>query len=260
MHAPDKNRISAAFDRAAHNYDQLAHFQHAVCDDLARFLCVAAPQLPEPASVLDGGCGTGYGSGLLKERWPRCHLTGCDLSIEMLKLAENRQIDIVLADLEQLPFRSSQFDFIWSSLALQWCKTPDVYIELYRTLKDDGILLFATLGPGTLIELDAAFSDVDAHRHVRPFSSPREIELALKKTGFKNVRILNETRTTRFEDFNSFLASVRGIGANQVGSDRRRSMMGKNTWEKAKERYESFRDSDGLLPATYELIFGFAVR
>ena len=260
MYVPDKNRISVAFDRAAHNYDQIAQFQHTVSDDLARFLADCAPDMPEPASALDGGCGTGYGSALLARKWPNCQLTGCDLSIEMLRLARSRQMDAVLADLEQLPFRSRQFDFIWSSLALQWCRTPNVYAELHRVLNDGGTLVFATLGPGTLTELDHAFSEVDTHRHVRSFSSAHETGRALKDTGFQHVRIMNETRTTHFQDFNSFLLSVRGIGANQVGSGRRRSMMGKNAWERAKERYEDLRDMDGLLPATYELIFGFARR
>ena len=259
MYAPDKNRISAAFDRAAHNYDRIAQFQHTVSDDLAQFLTDIAPELPAPTSVLDGGCGTGYGSEILKRKWPHCSLTACDLSIEMLRLTKDRQLNAVLADLEQLPFRNSQFDFIWSSLALQWC-IPDVYAELHRILNDEGSLLFATLGPGTLTELDSAFSGVDSHRHVRTFSSSAETELVLKKTGFNNIRVLNERRTVHFEDFNAFLISVRGIGANQVGTGRRQSMMGKNAWEQAKERYESFRNEDGLLPATYELIFGFAKK
>jgi malonyl-CoA O-methyltransferase len=260
MHTPEKARISAAFDRAAHNYDLIARFQHSVSDSLAEFLLSFAPDIPAPSTLLDGGCGTGYGADILSRIWPHSRITGCDLSIEMLKLAKVRQIDVVCADLEQLPFGNRHFDFIWSSLALQWCKTPDVYTELYRVLAKEGVLLFTTLGPGTLVELDFAFSAIDTHRHVRAFSSVDEVKDALEKAGFVNIRVLPETRIVHYPDFNSFLMSIRGIGANQVGSTRRRSMMGKNAWEKVKERYDTLQDANGMLPATYELIFGFAQR
>lgn len=257
MPAIDKPRVSAAFDRAALDYDGIARFQHTVCDSLMGLLPVFAPDMPPPGMVLDGGCGTGYGAALLSRRWPASRITGCDLSLEMLRLARGKSIDTVCADLEQLPFRDGTFDFAWSSLALQWCTTPDVYAEMYRILAGAGTLLFSTLGPGTLAELDYAFAAIDDHPHVRPFATPEATGHALEKAGFTDVRIECETRTIHFPDFKSFITSVRGIGANQVGSDRRRAMMGKNAWKQAEERYETLRGANGMLPATYELVFGY---
>lgn len=256
----DKARVGAAFDRAAQDYDGIARFQKTVCDSLIRLLPAFAPDIVPPKTLLDGGCGTGYGAGLISRLWPACQIIGCDLSLEMLHFAKGKQIDTVCADLESLPFPAASFDFVWSSLALQWCKTPDVYAELYRIMSDKGILLFATLGPGTLAELDFAFSAIDTHRHVRTFSSPEETGLALQKAGFSDVMIECETRTIFFPDFRSLLESVRGIGANQVGQERRQALMGKTAWKTAQLRYESLRGVDGMLPATYELIFGFAQR
>jgi malonyl-CoA O-methyltransferase len=223
-------------------------------------LSVFAPDMPAPDTALDGGCGTGYGAALLSRRWPQSRITGCDISPEMLRLARERNIDTVWADLEQLPFSDGAFDFVWSSLALQWCTTPDVYAELYRILAKDGSLLFATLGSGTLAELDFAFSAIDDHSHVRTFCTPEDTGMALEQAGFTDIRIECETRTIYFPDFRSFLTSVRGIGANQVGGERRRAMMGKNAWKLAQDRYETLRGADGMLPATYELVFGFARR
>ena len=260
MPAFDKTRVSAAFDRAAQDYDAIARFQQSVCDSLIGMLPAFAPDYAVPKKLLDGGCGTGYGAGLLSRLWPDCRITGCDLSLEMLRLARGRHIHAVCADLERLPFPDGSFDCVWSSLALQWCKTPDVYAELFRILSDQGILIFATLGPGTLAELDFAFSAIDAHRHVRTFASQKETELALEKAGFKDVSIKHETRIVHFPDFHSFLTSVRGIGANQVGKARRRAMMGKTAWKTVQQRYETLRGTDGMLPATYELVFGLAQR
>ncbi|MDR0934294.1 MAG: methyltransferase domain-containing protein, partial [Burkholderiaceae bacterium] len=103
MTAFDKARVGAAFDRAAQDYDDIARFQHTVCDSLIRLLPVFAPDNPAPATLLDGGCGTGYGAGLLSRLWPGCRITGCDLSPEMLRLARGKHIDAVCADLEHLP-------------------------------------------------------------------------------------------------------------------------------------------------------------
>ena len=260
MPAIDKTRVGAAFDRAALDYDGIARFQHTVCDSLMGILPLFSPDIPQPGMVLDGGCGTGYGSVLLSRRWPASRITGCDLSLEMLRLAREKSIDTVCADLEQLPFADATFDFVWSSLALQWCTTPDVYAEMHRILTTDGTLLFSTLGPGTLAELDYAFSAIDSHPHVRTFATPEATGEALELAGFRDVRIECETRTIHFPDFRSFLTSVRGIGANQVGGERRRALMGKNSWKLVEERYETLRGTDGMLPATYELVYGFAQR
>ncbi|NLC23591.1 MAG: malonyl-ACP O-methyltransferase BioC [Oxalobacter sp.] len=260
MPAIDKTRVGAAFDRAAPDYDGIARFQHTVCDSLMGLLPVFAPDMPSPGMVLDGGCGTGYGSALLSRRWPASRIAGCDLSLEMLRLARGKSIDTICADLEQLPFRDGAFDLVWSSLALQWCTTPDVYAEMYRILAKEGVLLFTTLGPGTLAELDFAFSAIDAHPHVRAFSTPEETRMALKQAGFTDIRIECETRRIYFPDFRAFLTSVRGIGANQVGGERRRALMGKNAWKLAEERYETLRGADGMLPATYEVVFGYGRR
>ncbi|MCM1129053.1 MAG: malonyl-ACP O-methyltransferase BioC [Alistipes senegalensis] len=258
--AVDKIRVGAAFNRAAREYDNLARFQQTVCHDLINHLPAFFPDMPPPRTVLDGGCGTGYGAGLLKCCWPDCRITGCDLSMEMLQLAGKKGINTVCADLEHLPFADKQFELVWSSLALQWCRPDQVYAELYRILAVNGILLFSTLGPGTLSELDYAFSGIDNHRHIRTFIPPQQTKSALHQAGFRHISITCETRTVGFPDFHSFLLSVRGIGANQIGKGQRRALMGKNTWKKAQERYESLRREDGMLPATYKLVFGFALR
>lgn len=258
--AVDKKRVGMAFGRAARNYDHIARFQQTVCDSLINRLPAFHPDMPAPHTVLDGGCGTGYGAGLLSQHWPHCRITGCDLSLEMLHLAGTKGIHAVCADLEQLPFANNRFDLIWSSLALQWCQPAKVYPELYRILSENGILLFSTLGPGTLAELDYAFSGLDNHRHVRAFTSPQQTETALHQAGFRHIQIACETRTIGFPDFHSFLVSVRGIGANQIGEGKRNALMGKNAWKKAEERYISLKREDGTLPATYELVFGFAMR
>ncbi|MEA5097353.1 MAG: hypothetical protein VB032_02320, partial [Burkholderiaceae bacterium] len=75
------------------------------------------------------------------------------------------------------------------------------------------------------------------------------------EAGFHNIRITPETWITRHTDFSALLSTIRGIGASHTGSDRRRTLMGKTAWLTAKSRYEALRGADGMLPATYEVLF-----
>ncbi|MEO8169562.1 MAG: malonyl-ACP O-methyltransferase BioC [Oxalobacteraceae bacterium] len=251
----DKSKVSAAFDRAADDYDTMAQFQHQVCERLATML----PAI-HPMRILDGGCGTGYGASLLRRQWPEALVVGCDLAPEMARKASARGIVTVCGDLECLPFADASFDIVWSSLALQWCQPALAYTELQRVLAPGGRLLFSSLGPNTLHELQNAFAGIDSHRRVLPFTSAQQVEAALTAAGFERIRIEVEPWITRHRDFKTLLATIRGIGANQIGGNRRRSMMGKTAWQAAQARYEALRDQDALLPATYEVVFGLAEK
>ena len=251
----DKSQVSAAFDRAATAYDAMATFQHQVCDRLATTL----PDL-KPQRILDGGCGTGYGASLLRQRWPDALVVGCDLAPAMIRQARVRGIAPVCGDLERLPFADASFDLVWSSLALQWCQPALAYAELQRVLAPGGQLVFSTLGPGTLHELESAFSPIDTHRRVLPFAAPSQVEAALGAAGFERFKLTCEPWVTRHTDFKTLLATIRGIGANQIGGNRRQGMMGKTAWQAAHARYDALRDADGLLPATYAVVLGWAQK
>ena len=255
----DKTKVSAAFDRAAKAYDAMAQFQHSVCERLAATLPDRQAQ-SKPMRILDGGCGTGYGAALLRQHWPEALVVGCDLAPEMARKAKARGVACVCGDLEGLPFADASFDIVWSSLTLQWCQPVLAYAELQRVLAPGGLLVFTTLGPGTLHELETAFAGIDSHRRVLPFASAPQVEAALKVAGFERIKIKCENWVTRHSDFKTLLATIRGIGANQIGGNRRRSMMGKTAWQAAQARYDALRDDEGLLPATYEVVFGWAEK
>ncbi len=252
----DKNKVSAAFDRAANHYDAIATFQHRVCERLAERL----PAPLHPTHILDGGCGTGYGATLLQHRWPTAQLIGCDLAPEMVTKTLARGIAATVSDLEQLPFPDERFNLVWSNLALQWCTPSTVYAELHRVLQPGGMLACTSLTNGTLRELEAAFSGIDQHQHVLDFQSELTTKAALSAAGFADIRIEQETFVTRHADFPGLLETIRGIGAGQTGGNRRRSLMGKRAWHTARARYEALRDQAGMLPATYQVMFIFATK
>lgn len=101
--------------------------------------------------VLMLGCGTGEESILLESFGvlPK-DIVGIDLSSNSIKIAKESYPDIefVIGDINDLPFDSNSFDFVYSSLAVHYSKTPEkIYREVYRVLKKDGLFLFSVAHP-----------------------------------------------------------------------------------------------------------------
>lgn len=266
----EKAAIKAAFDRAAISYDAAAVLQREIADRLFDRLQLIRL---EPARMLDAGCGTGYAGSFLLPRFSGATLIELDLAPAMLQVARERHRGglarrlgalfkgasnaQICADFEQLPLANDSVDLIWSSLAIQWCNNPDlVFAEFMRVLKPGGLLMFATLGPDTLKELRAAFAGIDDHRHVNDFIDMHDLGDALVRAGFASPVMDMEMLTLTYDDVKGVLRDLRDIGANHT-VERRPGLLGKRAWQTVLARYEAFR-CDGLLPASYEAVFGHA--
>lgn len=102
------------------------------------------------SDVLDVGCGSGYGTYRLHQAG--YHVTGVDISGEMIQLAnkyyETLGITFSQADVNELPLQANAFDAIMSINVLEWTKVPVVALaELSRILKKGGLLCVGILGP-----------------------------------------------------------------------------------------------------------------
>lgn len=251
---PDKQRIRESFDRAASTYDGAALVQRRVCERLLEALSEPASA---PRALLDAGCGTGFGSRLLRSRWPEARLTGVDFAPSMLALARRESDDCCAADIEKLPFADASFDLWWSSLSIQWCAAEVVFREAARVLVPSGRVAVSTLGPDTFNELRQSFSGVDPHRHTLHFCPPEAIGTALANAGFVDIELRRETHTVHYPDLKTLLRAVKAIGAQNVGAGGRRAMMGRAAWQQLEAAYERHRQSAGL-PASYDVILAYA--
>ena len=251
-----KQRVRQSFERAATTYDGAALVQRRVCERLLELLPdLAAP----PPTLLDAGCGTGYGARLLRGRWPAARLTGVDFAPAMLALARRESDDCCAADIEKLPFADASFDLWWSSLSIQWCAADAVFGEAARVLARGGQLAVSTLGPHTFSELRQAFAGIDAHRHTLHFSEPETIGEALARAGFGRISVQRETHTLHYPDLKTLLRAVKAIGAQNVGSGGRSGMMGRAAWQRLEAAYERHRQRAGL-PASYDVILAYAKK
>lgn len=254
MTLPPKELVRASFARAARGYDAAAALQRAVCERL-----LAGTPAARPDDVLDAGCGTGYGAGLLKRRWPTARVVGVDFATAMLDFAARHADACVAADIEGLPFADATFDLWWSSLVVQWCAPASVFAEAFRVLRPAGRLALSTLGGGTFRELREAFTAVDGHPHTIEFTDPDSLTAAARAAGFRGVTTAREEVVAHYPDLRTLLAALKATGANVLGPGRRRGMMGRETWHRLELAYERHRTSQGL-PARYDVVILTAAK
>jgi ubiquinone/menaquinone biosynthesis C-methylase UbiE len=106
------------------------------------------PELKDK-KVLLLGCGTGEESLLLAEHGA-VDMVGVDLSKESIRLAQESypKITFVVGDMHSLDFEDESFDFVYSSLTIHYSDQPEnVYKELFRILKPEGVLQFSVGHP-----------------------------------------------------------------------------------------------------------------
>lgn len=212
----DPQKVAAAFSRAAASYNSHARLQRIA---LTKCVGLLADRLPAESRVLDVGCGT----GVLGQLVPRDHwnLTGIDMARDMCRQAA-REMSVVNARVESLPFSGAAFHGAICSLVLQWVNEPRRALrEMARVVKPGGYCGLAVLGPGTLWELKQAFAILDSHPHVNEFVSERQLDAMLAAEGFTIAVAQTERIALEYASVLHLMQELKSIGANQVPNRRR---------------------------------------
>ncbi|MBN3571462.1 malonyl-ACP O-methyltransferase BioC [Vibrio neptunius] len=250
----DKSAIAEAFGKAASTYDNHAAFQREVGERLLAKL----PQDLGGKTVLDLGCGTGYFSEKLRDRGAM--VICCDLSPSMLDKAQQRcgfeRMAYRQGDAEFLPFDDRSIDYVFSSLALQWCDDLSRPLrEIRRVLKPHGKAYFSTLLDGSLKELKSAWGEVDAYQHVNDFISSNQVKIALAQSGNHRNHLDLPTMIVWYDTAFALMRDLKGIGANHVNG-RSDGLTHRSALLKVERAYRQFKNHQGLLPATYQVCLG----
>jgi len=167
-------------------YDKMAkEYDEETVDFWTRFPKTFFDKFTEmvKGKILDVGSGPGRDGLLLKEKG--LEVICIDASKIMVKLCEEKGLQSIVGDFNELPFRDESFDGVWAYTSLLHVPKADVskaFLEIHRVLKDNGIF-----GLG-MIE-----GDTEGYRESSGINMPRwfsfynkkEIEILLGTFGFK---------------------------------------------------------------------------
>lgn len=180
--------VRQKFDEEAPGYDKEMDFweRYLFGSEHRAWACSRAK-----GDVLEVAIGTGLN---LPHYPPGVHLTGVDLSAEMLALADARardlrvRIDLKQADAQELPFEDRSYDTVVCTYAL--CSVPDVAAavhEMRRVLRPNGRLILVDHVRSTkrlLLWLQKAYEYIRPEDHLtrRPAVQVMDADLFIQES------------------------------------------------------------------------------
>jgi SAM-dependent methyltransferase len=168
----------------------------------------------------------------------------------------------VLARLDALPLAPASLDLVVSGLSLHLIDDlPGALIQIRQALRPDGLLLAALLGGRTLAELREAWLLAEdemaggASPRVAPFADVRDLGGLLQRAGFALPVVDSDTVPVTYANPLALMQDLKGMGASNMLSDRRRVPVARGLVMRAAEIYvERNGLADGRVPATFEIL------
>lgn len=262
MQPANLHSLCQYFSRSARRYHQHATLQQRIADELAeRYLHSMRPE-----SILELGCGTGFLTRNLVDRFPDTMIDAVDISGEMIQLAQNvlpaPNIRWQVADMNRMPW-DRPYDLIASSTALHWGDPLDRLIQRISTqLCPGGKLVAVVMSAGTLAELHQVRQEV-APRKTPPRKLPTEEELTgyLARSSMTVCQSSCVTYRQSYPSSREFIRSLQLTGfTGGPFSHRESDILVRSELEALLQRYQQQHGNpDGTVHATFQATF-FAAK
>ncbi len=256
-------------NRSAAKHEQVRFFSEEIAGRMFERLDYIKQ---EPRVILDLNCGLGATSATLAMRFPGAMVVQLDPALGLLQqhacaktlsrkllMWFGKSSARVCGDANTLPIASKSVDLAWSNLFALSHDAPAIIRELKRVLKPGSLLMLSTLGPDTLKELRAAFSQVDTLTHIQPQVDMHDLGDMLAHEGFATPVADMEMITLTYPNLKTLAHDLRAAGATNLEPARRATLMGKTRWAAVERAYEAMRH-EGRLPVTFEIIYLHAWR
>lgn len=231
----DQKALLKLQQRALHNTLPDDHVYHEIIDRLLERLEIIRIQ---PKMILLVGWQMDLASKKLAQRYPSAKI-------------------IIAPDLDSIkPSENNTFDLVLSFFALVREREPlHLLHEIYRVLREEGLLLFTSLGPDTLYELNNSFLKVDQYFHVHPFTDMHDVGDWMRSLHFADPVMDREEITIAYDELDLLFQDLKIAGSTNVHEARQRGFFTPHKWRMMLDAYEKFKIDD-YFPATLEVIYG----
>lgn len=254
----DPAAVRAGFARRAQAHERDPFFYNEVRSRMLERLALIRI---EPGVVVDLGCGSGQGAAALMQRYPGARVLALDMVLPKLRRVPGqrpwwrRKPWPVAAEAGALPLADASVDMIFSSLMLPWCEPERVFRECARVLRPDGLLMFSSLGPDTLVELKQAWAGVDEAAHINPFMDMHDVGDALVRAGLADPVMDVENLKLEYTSLARLWTDLRAAGAGNLNPRRPAGLRGRGSLQALEQAWPAV---NGKRQLTMEVVQGHA--
>ena len=192
-----------------------------------------------PVHILNFGVHTEHSCHQLQQRYPNAKITAIR-DIQALKKISDESIDFVFG----------HFPLFINDPAI-------ILREFSRILREEGLLLFTSLGPDTLCELRQCFAKIDTFSHMQDFVDMHHVGDWLKALEFDDPVIDRQTMTLAYDDLTLFFQDLKQLRISKPSINHFPGLYTKKRWKKMLTQYQTYKTGDEY-SATIELIFAHA--
>jgi len=200
-----KRKVIKNFDAGAHQYDQYADIQKLIAIELCQKIETA------PKKILEIGCGTGFLTNQLIDKYPKSKIIATDISPNMIakcqqKFKESDVLKFQVMDGENIKL-DGKFDLIVSSMTFQWFENlPKATRDLKKILNPNGMLYFDLPSRESFPE----WRDILERNNFNSGLIKAPVEIGVFET---------KTYKKQYDTGLSFLGKMKKIGAHYSGED-----------------------------------------
>jgi malonyl-CoA O-methyltransferase len=221
----------------------------------------------QPSEVIDWGAFLGASREHLARAYPGARLRAvetdagaCAATAERLKPPWWRVwqgTQAVCAADEVVP---SSAQLLWSNMSLHGHVDPQQAIQAWqRALKVDGFLMFSTLGPGTLVQLQRLYDAQGWPSPMAPLVDMHDLGDMLVQAGFADPVMDQETVTLTWAQPALLLAELRGLGGN-VHPRRAAGLRTPGWYQRLLSSLTERAGADGRIGMDFEIVYGHAFK
>jgi len=208
-----KQNVATNFDNQAEFYEGESQIQKAVAETLIADL-PEGRDAEKIENILEIGCGTGYLTKLLFDKYENKNICISDISPSMIVRAQMSGQEAAEArghktrwavfDAEKPPSSMiGKYDLIVANMVFQWLEDAQKGIKHLSTLlKPGGRIIYSTLGPESFEEWKSVLRKLEMPIGILDFDIPRDV--------YKEEFLIKS-----YDDAYAFLHSIKDIGAGQ---------------------------------------------